>query len=273
MQPTDTVYFVHISDTHFGPTRDYARFGYYSYPCAQHLVEAINRLPVLPDFVIHTGDVVTHPNTAAYELAAETFARLRVPIYYVVGNHDTAVHIHHHLPMGPKQEYDNYPDRLSYTFTVKGHRFLVLDARGPDEIDPHGLFPESQLDLVRQEAQTDGPSVTVFLHYPIHPLNSTWMDANMLVLNGDAFHQALLPMRHRLRGVFYGHVHRPMQTMRDGIWYVAAASAFSQFTAWPGEEHVHLDAAYPPAFSFVHLLPQQTIVHQHIIPRPEGMPA
>ncbi|NIR92463.1 MAG: phosphodiesterase, partial [Gammaproteobacteria bacterium] len=59
--------------------------------CAQRMVQLINKLPVTPDFVVHTGDVVSDPHPKSYALAAETFAGLQVPIYFVNGNHDTAV--------------------------------------------------------------------------------------------------------------------------------------------------------------------------------------
>lgn len=266
----DPVYFVHISDTHFGPTAAFSRHGHAPLPCARRLVQIINDLPRRPDFVIHTGDVTNEPGYAAYRLAAETFARLDAPIYYVVGNHDTAAGIRRHLVMGPKQDLDDDPDRLSYAFEVKGQRFLVLDARGPDEIDPHGLLPDSQLKVIAQETEPDGPPLTVFLHYPVLVMNSIWMDENMLVLNGDLLHQALRRCKGRLQGIFYGHVHQHMQNIRDGVRYASVASAFSQFAAWPNDADVRFDPDEPPGYSFVHLLPEQTIVHQHTFARPKA---
>lgn len=269
MHLTETVYFVQISDTHFGPTPDYTRHGHASYPCAERAVEIINSLPVRPDFVIHTGDVTTNPDVDAYKLAARVFDGLHVPIYYVTGNHDTTRDIHRYLPMGPKKLLTNDPDLMSYAFEVKGYRFLVVDARGPDEIDPHGLLSDAQLKIVRQEAAAAGPPLVIFMHYPALPLNSTWMDAYMLTINGEKLHEALLPARERLRAVFYGHVHQNMQTIRDGIVYVAVGSTFAQFTAWPTDVTVGYDTMHDPAFNFVHLLPEQTIIHQHTFPRPE----
>lgn len=265
--PDEIVYFAIISDTHIGPTADYSRHGYKPLPCARRVVEIVNNLPTKPDFVIHTGDIVTDPDPVSYRLAAEILSDIEAPTYYVNGNHDTAQDIHKYFAMGPKQDVTADPGVLSYTFEVKGYRFLVLDARGPDEIDPHGLLSDAQLDLVRREAAPEGPPLTVFLHYPVLPLNSVWMDRNMLVMNGDELHQALLPARDRIRAVFYGHVHQAMQTIRDGILYVAAASTFAQFSAWPAHADTEFDVDYLPAYSFVHLLPEQTIIHQHTFPR------
>ncbi len=251
-----------------GPTAGYCRHGHFPLPCAQRLVDTINNLPLLPDFVIHTGDVVADPHPASYALAAETFAELRMPIYYVSGNHDAAQDIKRCLPMGPRQDLTADPDLLSYVFERKGYRFLVLDARGPHEIDPQGRLSEAQMAIVRHEAQSAGPPLIIFIHYPALPMSSPWMDRNMLIVNGDELHNALLPARARLRAVFNGHVHHSMQTIRDGIVYIAAGSGFSQFTAWPDDEIVGYDAHALPAFNAVQLLAGQTVVHQYSFPRP-----
>lgn len=261
-------YFVHISDTHIGPTPDYERHGHNPLVCARRLVEIINNLPQRPDFVVHTGDVVSDPHAAAYRLAARTFERLEVPIYYVVGNHDRARDIHHFLPMGAREDLDDDRDLLTYAFDVKGYRFLVVDARGPREIDPHGLFSARQLEIVRGEVQGEDKPLAIFTHFPIWPLNAIWMDANMLTLNGPAFHDIVREAGGRLRGVFHGHVHQHMQTWRDGVLYVSVASAFSQFGAWPGDETNRYDTQHPPAYGFVHMMTEQTIIHQHTFPRP-----
>jgi Icc protein len=266
----DSVYFVHLSDTHFGPTPAYSRQGHRSLPYARHVVRMINNLPTRPDFAIHTGDVTTYPDDDGYRLAAEVFAELEVPIYYSTGNHDRSADIHRFLPMGPKEDCQPGVDTLSYTFEVRGYRFLVLDARGPDEIDPHGLLPQQQLDVLRAVATPDGPPLCVFTHYPALPLNSPWMDANMLIFNGEEMHQALLPARERLRGVFFGHIYNSTQIYRDGILYCAAASTFAGFSMWPTEEMIKADHDAMPAFNFVQLLPDRTIVQQRPFARLEG---
>jgi hypothetical protein len=81
-------------------------------------------------------------------------------------------------------------------------------------------------------------------------------------------HELLKNARKRLRGVFFGHVHQHMQTMKDGILYISVASTFSQFGAWTGDEEAYHDLEQDPGYGFVHLLPRQTIIHQQTFPRP-----
>ena len=114
------------------------------------------------------------------------------------------------------------------------------------------------------------PTYGYSFRYPAVRLNSPWMDANMLIYNGEAMHQALLPARGRLRGVFFGHIHNSTQIIRDGIFYCAVASTFAGFTTWPSEEMINADHDAMPAFNFVQLLPDQTIVQQRPFARLAG---
>lgn len=263
----DPVYFVHITDTHIGPTKDYERHGYQSYPCAERMVEIINNLPHQPDFVIHTGDVVTDPDGPSYQLAADLFAQLNVPIYYVTGNHDNSADIKQYLPMGPKTMLSDNPDLLSYVFTVKNERFLVVDSHAPEELDPQGFITNQQLEIVQREMHNENNPVTVFVHHPVWPLNSPWMDRNMLILNGSKFHQVLKSGRDRLRGVFHGHIHQHLQTVRGGVVYTSAASTFAQFRAWPDTEEVQ-PTTEPPGYNYVQILDDHILIQNHTFFRP-----
>jgi 3',5'-cyclic AMP phosphodiesterase CpdA len=263
----EPVYFVQISDTHFGLMPDDSRRGQRPLHNARRVVELINALPVRPDFVVHTGDVAENPQSSAYKIAAQTFSDLTVPIYYLTGNHDRAKCIRQFLPMGAKEELAGGEEALFYRFFVRGVEFLALDGRGPDEIDPHGELPQNQLDYVRNLEGQDGPPLVIFQHFPCLSMNAPWYDRNMLLLNGQELHQAYRSIP-RLRAVFHGHVHRPMQTIRDGVMYAAGGSIFTQFFAWPNTQKVIFDLEHPPAYQFVHVLPEQTIIHQMTFPRP-----
>jgi len=259
------VHFVHISDTHIGPTADYALYGARTLPPLERVVERINALPVKPDFVMHTGDVAAQPDPEAYRLAAGVMDRLSAPVYYVTGNHDRSRDIRAFLRMGPRVDLVEGEDALAYRFGLRGHRMIVLDARGPDSIDPHGLLPEAQLRALRREVEEGDLPLTVFVHFPPGPLGSPWLDGGMLMLNGEDLHQALVAARERLRGVFFGHVHRGMQVFRDGVLYSSVGSTFCQFTAWPSDERPGFEAGGPGCFNFVTLTPEGCVVKEHTV--------
>ncbi len=263
-----TIYFIHISDTHIGPTPGYANYGSFALPAAQRLVERLNQLPFKPDFVVHTGDITADPHPAAYALARKTFSGLRMPIYCVRGNHDAASDIKEYMVMGPREDLNADSEHLTYAFETKGHRFLVLDTNGPPDRQPQGYLSEEQLVLLRREVTTGTQPLVLFLHHPVLRMDSPWMDANMLIINRSEIHKALLLARDRLRGVFFGHIHQSTQTLRDGILYVAAGSSFAQFASWPNDEDVrHLDDEQP-AYNFVRLMPKQIMIRQHRFPFP-----
>ncbi len=265
MKETQTVRFVHISDTHVGPTPDFRLYGVQTFQSLKRLISAINKIPTRPDFVMHTGDVVAGPDPEAYRLAAGLFNELKCPIYFVAGNHDSARDIRTMLPIGPKEDFEDEKDRLAYAMVFKGHQLLTLDTCEPGEVDPRGELPASQLEMLHREARAGKMPLTIFVHFPPIPLDSPWLDREMCLLNGDALHQALLPARERLRGVFFGHVHRGIQVLKKGILYSGVGSTFCQFTAWPESQKAGYESDIPGCFNYVTLLPDQTIVKEHAV--------
>ncbi len=258
--------FAHISDTHFGPSRSFEYKGRRTYEYAQKLVEVLNSVPCKFDFIVHTGDVANDPSSAAYEQAAEVFAAIKVPMYFATGNHDNSRDIRHHLKFGPCEMLPHDETILSYAFSLKGFRFVAFDARGPNSIDPQGIFSPSQLEFLRAEIQGSKQPLVFFGHYPILPFYSPWFDANMRIQNGFELHNMLVGARDRVRGVFFGHVHQSLQATRDGVTYTSVPSSFYQFGSWPGDEEPSLDPSYLPGFNIVTLTPTDTLVRQHTFP-------
>jgi Icc protein len=257
------LHFVHITDTHIGPDKDFILYDVSTLRSVETLVEKINRLPVRPDFVLHTGDIAADASPQAYRLAAEAFAPLEMPVYYVTGNHDASPLIREYLPMGPKE--DLLDGALCYRVDIAGQRLLVLDARGPDEIETHGQLSAEQMDLLADEVRGGRGPLSVAIHFPPFELDSPWLDEAMLLLNGERLHRILKPAAPRLRGVFFGHVHRGMQVYRDGILYSSVGSTFCQFAAWPGRERPVKESPSPCFFNLVSLSAQRTVIKEHFI--------
>jgi hypothetical protein len=71
--------------------------------------------------------------------------------------------------------------------------------------------------------------------------------------------------RDRLRGVFYGHIHQNISSMRDGVLYAAAASSWCQFYSYPIPENTKFapDPITPPGFSVVSITDETTFIRRH----------
>lgn len=259
------MHFIHISDTHIGTGKNFRLYDISTYAAAEKLMQTIQGLPVQPDFVLHTGDVAAvRGEESSYRLAEELFSRLELPIYYVSGNHDISLHMNKMLTFGKKETLISDPAWNAYQFDRQGVRFMVLDAKGPDAIDPHGVVPEEQLRILEKEISESTVPLIVAIHFPALTLDSIWVDRDMLLLNGDTLHRILIKGAHRIRAIFTGHVHRGMQVMQDGILYSTVGSSFLQFFSWPGMEHAGHDQQPVGFFNFVTIKENKTIVKEHV---------
>lgn len=257
--------FVHISDTHFGTTKDYLYHGRNSYNLAEKIIAKILELPVLPDFVIHTGDVATDKEGLSYDLACEVLKRIKCPVYSVPGNHDDVPSMRERFPISAKVNLLSGPDRLTYLFDIKGVRILVVDLHHEDDTDPSGYAYPAELDLLRKECAKGSSPLIVFSHFPILPIGAPWIDRNLLVQNGEEVHKILMSAGNRMRGFFSGHVHQNVQVVRDGILYSTVGSTCFQFGGWGCDEMITYQLDSPPTFNFVEVTGASTIVHQYVI--------
>ncbi|NJL94411.1 MAG: hypothetical protein HC915_12155 [Anaerolineae bacterium] len=155
--------FVHISDTHVGPDATFTLYEQNTLASLEALITHLNEeLPFAPDFVLHTGDVIDMPNAASTQLAAQALARLRYPIYYAIGNHDSRAQVRAHLLGQPPSE-----DPLCYDFVANGVHFIVLDSLRAGEPQPSGELGTAQLAwLAAQLEGSEAQSVAVVVAPP-----------------------------------------------------------------------------------------------------------
>lgn len=251
--------FVHITDTHISHDPRYNLDGLSHTPLfgAKALVKRLNALPFTPDFVLHTGDVCYDPDPAAYEAARDVFSALKHPIYYLTGNHDDPAALQRVLAgRDPQERYD-------LDFEVNGVQIVTFDSKHPTE-DVRGSVSEAQLARLDAIARADDPRpLVIAVHHNVLQLGIAWWDNYMSMVNGEAFHRALLPARHRLRGVFHGHVHQATQTYRDGVLYASALSSWYQLQTVPGQTETAEDRTSLPGFNVVTVTRSQTFVRAH----------
>lgn len=260
--------FIHISDTHFGPTRETDIRGSNPYERSLALIGHINALPFTPDFVVHTGDIVNDPNDHAYILAEEVMSQLQVPVHYVSGNHDSVRSTRKFMTCAHHSQLEDVDDKMAYSFPMgDGVTGVVFDAWVPESEGPHGFLPQNQAVALETLLHTTDDRFAIFLHYPMIPIGSPWMDRMLLVKNGEAVHAFLTQYRDRLCGVFSGHLHRGLQLYRDGILYSGVSSPVCHFSCWPFEEEgCDYDPNCTLPFNHVSISSHSTMIKEYAVP-------
>jgi 3',5'-cyclic-AMP phosphodiesterase len=258
-----SVHFLQISDTHW--SRNRIAGGVDTKERTERLCEWIRSLEMPIDFVVHTGDLV-HCGQGADDDGGTTaevlqrFLELPYPFHAVVGNHD-------HRDVWPKwmgmrsgQPLTHRSDRWAYHFVCGKERCAVLDARDAVDIDPRGRICDEQLHALRLLLEQTTEPITVFCHYPPLPLDCEWIDQSMLMVNGFELHGLLSRFSDRVRGVFFGHVHRPVALQRDGVLYVSAGSVSIHFPNGPQDRAAQVQSDAISFANYVRLGDEGTLI-------------
>lgn len=251
--------FVHISDTHIPSEsmKQQIEFGN-PYVQAEALVQQINALPIEPDFVLHSGDVAYSYDSDDYKTCGEIFNKIKYPIYYVAGNDDNIIALQNTLV---KQGKPIIP--FHYEFDVNGVQIVVVDSNGAID-PPAGLISKDQLEWLSELCVADDTRpLVIATHHNPQLGGFPWLDHFTGIQNTEAFHEAILPARKRLRGVFFGHVHQNLDIYRDGILYCSTLSSWKQFHAWRDQTETIPDLDDGPGFSVITIYQGQTLIRRH----------
>lgn len=269
------VTFAHISDTHLHPDPLHTP-EYYGLPArapVYQLIHTLNNFPAPIDFVLHTGDVAQNPETADhYAAARDVLNRLVYPVHYIPGNHDRVASFQRDFWQRPETEINTHCD---YEFEMNGVQFLMLDSTAPpppQEVDPadHSLaighLASEQLAWLEERCSaTDSRPLVVAVHHHTIPLQAPWLD-RIGMENGLELHAILRNAQSRLRGVFCGHIHESVVTVRDGINYYSVQSGWFQTSTWYGAQEPRRDPLNNPGFNLVTLTETDTFVRYIRIP-------
>ena len=234
--PENDFFFVQLSDTHWGfagpPNPDAAN-------TLRQAVQAVNALPVQPDFVVFTGDLThTTDDDAIRNKRMREFkaivADLKAPVQrYMPGEHDAA------LDQG--KAFQDHFGPTHYSFDHKGIHFAVLD----NVSDPKAAIGDAQLDWLLADLKplALGAPIVVFTHRPLFDLAPQW---DWATKDGS---KAIDLLQHwKNVTVFYGHIHQEHHFKTGDIAHHAAQSLIFPLPAplsQPKRAPVPWDPAHP----------------------------
>ena len=151
----DPLYFVQITDTHWGDHDHLAQ--------TKKIVEQINQLPFDIQFVVHTGDIKMDriEDISIVRKGLSILKELNVPVHFVPGNHDILEGKLNHT----RSAYEKGFGSLLYTKAYRGVVFIYVYTEPlARSFTLAGYNPLAQLEKALMHNQ--GKPVIVFHHTP-----------------------------------------------------------------------------------------------------------
>lgn len=160
-------------------------------------------------FCLLSGDLVDAGTESAYVALAAITARLPMPVYPLVGNHDDRRELRR--AWSALQMDDS--GFIQTAIDTQYGRFLMLDTLEPGK--PWGNYcAQRQTWLLRQLEDESAHSIWIVMHHPPLAVGIPSMDQYALK-DPDTFYNLLAPFKSKIRHMFFGHLHRPI----GGSWH------------------------------------------------------
>ena len=232
-QPVQPLRVVQLSDFHLFADPEGCLLGLNTQFSLEKVLERVRREQQSPDLVVATGDLSQDGSFESYRRLEQALSALPAPVYWLEGNHDKAA------PM--MSALKDHEARISPCVAEVGPWTLVmLDSTVPGEV-PGDLFEEDLVFLNRALSEARGEHLLVCLHHHPVPMNSSWLDTQ-LVGSAKRFFE-VIDAHPRVRGILWGHVHQEYDGCRNGVRLLSVPSTCVQFK--PGSEDFAVDDASP----------------------------
>ncbi|HEV2485494.1 MAG TPA: metallophosphoesterase [Terracidiphilus sp.] len=211
--------FVQISDSHIGFNKAANQDVTATLKLA---LDKINRLPVTPDLLLHTGDITHSSKLAEFDTAQQLIKSAKADeTFYVPGEHDTAM-----------DDGAVYRERFGkgtlgsgwYSFTHKGVHFIGLN--NVLQIDAMGRLGADQLKWLKADLAplSSSTPIVIFAHIPLWMVYPDW---GWGTKDGE---EALSYLkRFGSVTVLNGHIHQVVQKVEGNVaFHTATSTAFPQ---------------------------------------------
>lgn len=165
------------------------------------------------DAVMITGDLADGGSAEDYALVKDILSPIKVPIFAVPGNHDARqgfrAAFEDSLPFGPGS-------KLDYEASCGDLRIIALDTLIEGQVT--GGLDDSQIDWLAERLANPTERLTLILmHHPAFPSTITKLD-QMALKDGHSKFEKLIAQYSGPVRILSGHIHRPFQTLWNGIW-------------------------------------------------------
>jgi 3',5'-cyclic AMP phosphodiesterase CpdA len=159
-------------------------------------------------FIVQTGDFVPYGEEEHYLKYRAIMAKLNIPYYQVMGNHDGVY--------GGWRRFARHFGRDYYSFDYQGDRFIFLNNAFQES------FTRAQFNWLKNELARAGARFKfVFMHKPTFDPSAIYQDH---IMSGRAVTEELVRLfaKYKVTRVFAGHIHGYARSERDGVIYTVS---------------------------------------------------
>lgn len=219
MQSLNDIHLIQISDTHLKADPQALLWGFDNNAILLQLLELAGRSEARIDGLLATGDLVDDGSAAGYRRLAALADQLKLPFYWLPGNHDS--------PEVMARELTSIYLRPPGLYDLGSWTLITLNTHLPEQ-DAGLVTDEDMGNLEKSLNLADKPVLLALHHHPV-AVQSTWLD-DLMLKNGEALLQQLA--RHQqVKAVLFGHVHQEFEAYCQGIgiYLLACPAGTRQF--------------------------------------------
>lgn len=248
---------IHLTDTHL-VEKGTRLYGLDPHERLKLAIADINRTHGDAHAVFITGDLTNWGEPEEYQAIADALAPLTVPLHLLLGNHDNRANFQAAFP---DARCDANGFIQSIVETDQG-RMILLDTL--QEGTHAGWLCENRLNWLGDQLSEASGAIYLFMHHPPFDIGISGMDQIGLVQKTE-FEAVIAPYKSRIRQIFFGHVHRPI----NGEWLGIPFSTLygTNHQVWlDTEPHEKSDLEFcyeSPCYGVVLIDAQKTLIHMH----------
>ncbi|MBW4563961.1 MAG: 3',5'-cyclic-AMP phosphodiesterase [Mojavia pulchra JT2-VF2] len=241
MNQVSPISIVQITDMHLFAAENHHLVGIPTRDSFQAVIERLKDLQPELDLLLLTGDLSGDGTVESYENLQNLLSPLKIPTYWVPGNHDCAIAMDEILNLGLLSRRKSF-ERGKWNF-------ILLNSSVPECV--HGHLSAETLNWLDSQLKilSNYPTV-IALHHPPFLVNSEWLDSSTLQNPEELF--AILDNHPQVKLVLCGHIHQEFEYQRHNVHYLGTPSTCIQFK--PKSATFALEQK-PPGFRLLKLYP------------------
>lgn len=202
MKKDNNVVIIQITDTHIVSEGKYWKNDSKA-KTAERLelvIDNINKLPIQPDIIIHTGDIVDDGETTSYKHAKRLLDNLKSKYVLICGNHDNYENL--------KQVFVDHNYLLDFNFSqyildFPGLSLILLDTTVVNK--EYGELCDYRIEWLETQLQKIENPIMIFMHhFPLDVKNKLFDRLNLIEKEKLL---SLITSNPNVIGLYCGHYH------------------------------------------------------------------